>query len=472
MDLLSSLPDEVRCLILSFLTTKESASTSVLSKKWRNLFALVPNLDFDDSEFLHPEEGKRERDGILQSFMDFVDRVLSLQGNSSIRKFSLKCETGVPPARVNRWLCEVLQRDVSDIDLTIDLGYGYYLPEELFVSETLVNLKLKSAFNIDWWPGAEGTSLPVLKSLCVYAVRVFCDDELQELLPCFPVLEELQMSNMQWLDSDETVSSATLTTLHITGIRSENPKSISFDTPNLLSFVYTDFVAEDYPLVNMKNLSLARLALRANDDQIKRVRGPNNDLLEYDVVRHFGNVVKLMNGIQNVQELHLCPDTLELLSVCCESMPVFNNVKKLLIYSDEDRGWQAVPVLLRNCPRLETLIFEGIVHHVTDKCGDACDCIFRKDKGRSLKSCPVKVVEINGFGVTMKEKYLIEHFLDYFSCLKEMKIYINCEEDGVTQQVMKNREVSKLVLDEMEEYNEFYSCNVKLFLCKKKSIPQ
>jgi hypothetical protein len=311
MDLLSSLPDEVRCLILSFLTTKESASTSVLSKKWRNLFALVPNLDFDDSEFLHPEEGKRERDGILQSFMDFVDRVLSLQGNSSIRKFSLKCETGVPPARVNRWLCEVLQRDVSDIDLTIDLGYGYYLPEELFVSETLVNLKLKSAFNIDWWPGAEGTSLPMLKSLCVYGVRVFCDDELQELLPCFPVLEELQMSNMQWLDSDETVSSATLTTLHITGIRSENPKSISFDTPNLLSFVYTDFVAEDYPLVNMKNLSLARLALRANDDQIKRVRGPSNDLLEYDVVRHFGNVVKLMNGIQNVQELHLCPDTLE-----------------------------------------------------------------------------------------------------------------------------------------------------------------
>ncbi|KAG7575785.1 F-box domain [Arabidopsis thaliana x Arabidopsis arenosa] len=471
MDLLSSLPDEVRCLILSFLTTKESAATSVLSKKWRNLFVLVPNLDFDDSEFLHPEEGKRERDGILQSFMDFVDRVLSLQGNSPIRKFSLKCETGVSPARVNRWLCEVLQRGVSDLDLTIDLGYGYSLPHELFVSETLVNLKLKSAFGIHWWTGAEGTSLPMLKSLCVYSGRFFCDDNFQELLPCFPVLEELQMSHMQWMDSDETVSSSTLTTLHITGIRSENPKSISFDTPNLLSFVYTDFVAEDYPLVNMKNLSLARLALIANDDQIKRVRGPNNDLLEHDAVRHFGNVVKLMNGIQNVQELHLCPDTLEVLSLCCDSMPVFNNVKKLLIYSDEDRGWQAVPVLLRNCPHLNILIFEGLVHHVTDKCGDACDCIYRKDKGRSLTSCPVKVVEINGFGVTMKEKNMIEHFLDYFSCLKEMKIYIYVEEDGVIQQVMKNPEVSKLVLDEMEEYNEFYNCNVKLFFCKK-SIPQ
>ncbi|XP_010463745.1 PREDICTED: F-box protein At3g03040-like [Camelina sativa] len=457
MDLLSSLPDEVRCHVLSFLTTKEAASTSLLSKKWRNLFALVPQLDFDDSEFLHPEDGKRERDGIIESFMDFVDRVLSLQGNSPIRKFSLKCETGVSPARLNRWLCEVLQRDVLDLDLTIDLGYGYYLPQELFVSETLVNLKLKSAFGIHWWTGAEGTSLPMLKSLCVYSGRVFCDDKLQVLLPSFPVLEDLQMSNIQWIDSDDTVSSATLTTLHITGFRAQNPKSISFDTPNLRSFVYTDFVAEDYPLVNMKNLTFARIALRTNGDQIKQVRLPNND-------RNFGNVVKLMNGIQNVQELHLCPDTVELLSLCCESMPVFNNVKKLLIYSDEARGWQAVPVLLKNCPHLEILIFEGLVHHVTDKCGDACDCIYRKEKGSSLRSCPVKVVEIKGFGVTMKEKHMIEHFLDYFSCLKEMKIYV--EEDGITQ-IMNNPEVSKLVLDEMEEYDEMYSCNVKLYLDKK-----
>ncbi|EOA30731.1 hypothetical protein CARUB_v10013870mg [Capsella rubella] len=396
--------------------------------------------------------------------MDFVDRVLSLQGNSPIRKFSLKCETGVSPAHVNRWLCEVLQRGVLELDLTVDLGYGYYMPQDLFVSETLVNLKLKSAFGIHWWTGAEGTSLPMLKTLCVYSPRFFCDDKLEEFLPSFPVLEDLQMSNIQWIDSDETVSSSTLTTLHITCIRSENPKSISFDTPNLLSFVYSDYVAEDYPLVNMKNLSFARIALRVDDYQIKRVRAQNNDLLEHDVVLHFGNVVKLMNGIQNVQELHLCPDILEVLSLCCDSMPVFHNVKKLLIYSDKGRGWQAVPVLLRNCPHLEILIFEGIVHHVTDKCGDACDCIYRKEKGRSLRSCPVKVVEIKDFGVTMKEKHMIEHFLDYFSCLKEMKIYV--EEDGITQ-IMNNPEVSKLVLDEMEEYNDLYSCNFKLYLDKK-----
>jgi len=39
-------------------------------------------------------------------------------------------------------------------------------------------------------------------------------------------------------------------------------------------------------------------------------------------------------------------------------MPVFNNLKVLSIWSDMNRGWQAMPVLLRNCPHLETLIIE------------------------------------------------------------------------------------------------------------------
>ncbi|CAN7052372.1 unnamed protein product [Brassica rapa subsp. trilocularis] len=79
MDRVSNLPDEVLCHILSFLTTKEAALTSILAKRWRNLLAFVPSLTIDDSVFLHPEEGKQNRQDIIQSFMNFVDRVLALQ---------------------------------------------------------------------------------------------------------------------------------------------------------------------------------------------------------------------------------------------------------------------------------------------------------------------------------------------------------------------------------------------------------
>jgi hypothetical protein len=111
-------------------------------------------------------------------------------------------------------------------------------------------------------------------------------------------------------------------------------------------------------------------------------------------------------------------------------MPVFNNLKTLGLKSDEGRGWQAVPALLRNCPHLEFLIIEGLLHSVTDKCGDACDCISREDKGRSLISCPVKKLEVRGFRGTIREKEMIRHFLEYFPCLDEMEI--DAEENDST----------------------------------------
>ncbi|KFK37746.1 hypothetical protein AALP_AA3G024600 [Arabis alpina] len=464
MDHLSSLPDDLRVHVLSFLTTKEAALTSVLSKKWRNLFALIPSLDFDDSVFLHPEEGKRERHGILHSFMEFVDRVLALQGDSPIKKLSIKCKTGVSPHVVNRWICKVLDRGVSELNLCLDFEDVYYLPRELFVSSTLVKLILKNDSGGNWWIGSDGTFLPMLKCLDIDSEWILCAGKIEMLLPCFPVLEEIRMSQMEWIDSDVTVSSASLRKICIsaTGSRSlQNPKSVSFDTPNLLSFTYSDLVAEDYPLVNMETLFEAIIALVVSPEQIKRVRAPDNDLLGHDVVLRFGNVVKLMNGIQNVERLQLHSDTLEVLSLCGESMPVFNNLKKLLITSDKDRGWQAMPVLLRNCPHLEFLLIEGLVHHVTDKCGDACDCIYRKDKGRSLRSCPVKTINIEGFRGTMKEMNMIEHFLDYFPCLKNIKIYI--EENGDTE-LGFDLEVWELVVGMIEEFNEMYSCNVRVLM--------
>ncbi|KAL0733832.1 hypothetical protein Bca4012_010042 [Brassica carinata] len=209
-------------------------------------------------------------------------------------------------------------------------------------------------------------SLPMLKSLYIDSDLIFCG-EIEEFIPSFTVLEELRMANMEWRESDVTVSSATLKTLslHATGCEEfENPTRVSFDTPNLLVLSYYDLVAEDYPEVNLKKLIHATINLIVTDKQVKRLREPNNELLleddgdEGNVFVHFGNVVKLMNGIQNVQKLSFTADTLEVLSQCCDTLPMFNNLKFLGITSEKGRGWQAMPALLKNCPRLETIILE------------------------------------------------------------------------------------------------------------------
>lgn len=306
MDLLSALPDDVRTHILSFLTTKEAVLTSVLSKKWRHMFARVPVLDVDDSAFFHP-----------RIFMDSVDRVLSLQGDSPIERFSLKCEDGVDPERVNGWICNALRRGVSELDLSINFeNKEYRLPREMFVSKTLVKLKLTSEYGLRWWVGADGTHLPLLKTLHIASemMSMDCDVKMERFLACFPVLEEAEMISMDWVDPVDTVSSSTLRKLsfHATGMKTIlNPKSISFDAPNLRFLAFSDWVAEDYPLVNLNKLDVARIALSVSDDQTRKIRGPRKYLSEGDVVRQFGNVVKLMNGVRNVRELHLHPDTLE-----------------------------------------------------------------------------------------------------------------------------------------------------------------
>ncbi|CAA0387330.1 unnamed protein product [Arabidopsis thaliana] len=432
MDLFSSLPDEVLCHILSFLTTKEAALASVVSKRWRNQFALVPNLDID-------EEGKREREEILLSFMDFVDNVLALQADSPIKKFSLKCKTGVHPRRLDGWICNVLQRGVLDMDLYIDFDEESFLPRKLFFSESLVELKLRCS--LAW---------------------IRCDT-IETFLPTFPVLEELSMSINEWPDWDETVTSASLRKLSIFTIGCENfsnPKSISFDIPSLVYFEYYDMVAEDYPKVNLTSVVEARISLLLDQDQIKRGSAPNND--EDDVLLRLRNGWKLMSGIRNVQKLYISLDTLQVLSLCCKSMPVFNNLKLLSVKTAENEGWEGMPVLLRNCPHLETLVFEGLRHFVTNKCGDACDYVSREDKGRSLVSCPVKKLQIKGFRGTIRELEMIKHFLYSFRCLEKVEIY--AEEKGRTRTDLEVPGMFELIARMLRLYNEFYSCDVQFLV--------
>ncbi|CDY36880.1 BnaC08g09670D [Brassica napus] len=176
----------------------------------------------------------------------------------------------------------------------------------------------------------------------------------------------------------------------------------------LLYLEYSDEVARYYPKVNLPNLVEAVLDLNIRDlDYMKLYRERNDDGLRNYVVLRCGNLCKLMTRIGN------------LFSICFESMPTFNNLKMLRISgSVHPVGWQAMPVLLQNCPHLETLQMEYLC---------VWDCISLEEKGGWLISCPVeKIVEkilIEMFRGTKGAIGTVKHLLESLSCLKEITLF-------------------------------------------------
>ncbi|CAL9245804.1 unnamed protein product [Arabidopsis halleri] len=475
-DVISGLPEALCCHILSFLPTKEAASTSVLSKKWRYLFAFVPNLDFDDSVYLNPEKEKKiptsprdfmamidERENMIStSFMDFVDRVLALQGNSPIHKFSLKVRDGVDPVRINSWIDNVLERGVSNLDLDIGLESKFLLSSKIYLSKTLVRLKLKFGYSPSF--DVEDVHLPKLKTLYLDPVHFEKHGVgLTKLLSGCHMLEDLVLDDISWFIWDfASVSVTTLKRLTFCWEeRGENAKSVSLDTPNLVYLKFTDTIADKYPKVNFDSLVEAHIDLRMSEEQMGLTHFIEEASFE-DLQIHYseghgendlvGNATAFIMGICNVKILSLSANTLQVLTYSCEAIPLFNNLTHLTIESNPTVGWQSLPGLLKNSPNLETLVFQGLLHKAMDRCGDVCLCKPCEDVIPSclLSSSPVKVLKIQKFGEIVdyyddkeKQREQVKYFLETMPNLEKMIVYYNT---SIDEDVIKvSRQLERLV---------------------------
>ncbi|XP_048634281.1 F-box protein At3g59150-like [Brassica napus] len=449
-DLISTLPDDVLCIILSFLTTKEAALlTQVLSKRWSNLLHLVPILDFDDSLLLNRKMGR----GQTKVFMEFVESVLFARDKNSspVRKASFKLshlDLHERFVRVPLWVNKVMDLGASELCLTFggesgDLKYvSFVLLYCDLESKALVNLRIGRVYLIHHDGTFPDAVSQTLTTLFLDSVEfTYFKPGFEAILSAFPNLQNLRVhESNKWYYWDGSVSSPTLKRfVYRRDDDTSGPKPcVTFDTPGLVCLEYSDVVADKYENLSLDSLVEVRLDLQLTADQIMRKNATDS------VGFVPGDVSTLFKGIRHVKILSLSPDALDTLYYRGGEIPVFNNLISLSLGSDRPHGSpyifkKLLPSLLLKAPNLQTLIIKGLGHYV--KKGWEVGWHLRlslDDMYDALSSSGVKVLQINGYEGTGEEVSHMERFLGTLPHLEMVRVTHKGVDDGERRRLVND----------------------------------
>nr|AFK37735.1 unknown [Lotus japonicus] len=176
-DIISMLPDQVLCHILSFLPIHIAAATSILSKRWTPLWLSVPSLYFDDRSYL------LNNNKPCDCFNKFIYKtIVARDAHLPIRMFRLKCRASnfeLSDYDLNTWINAATQRGLEDLHIKLPITSTTVLRmSRVFSCKTLVVLKL-TGLDVNVFSFVD---LPSLKTLHLSQVGFPKPQYLMELL--------------------------------------------------------------------------------------------------------------------------------------------------------------------------------------------------------------------------------------------------------------------------------------------------
>ncbi|KHN26285.1 Putative FBD-associated F-box protein [Glycine soja] len=254
-DFISNLPDFIIGLILSLLPTKDAFRTSVLSKRWINLWMFITAVEIKDKEQLSRKKIRKI------PFYKFVNKVLLHLESSSIQSFSLSLSQSYRHCRVDKWINDILI-NLRVKELYINSKQNLSIScHTLLESPSLEVLML----NMNWY----SITLPTfvcLSSLTVLKfskITVTCDPFKSQMLTLnFPVLREYLTEDCNWSNvKGVTLEVPLLEVLSIKysrfPISKESNTVIKFCAPCLAKFYYYGLLLPD---TNSLDLSIGHIA--------------------------------------------------------------------------------------------------------------------------------------------------------------------------------------------------------------------
>ncbi|WVY95342.1 hypothetical protein V8G54_034430 [Vigna mungo] len=188
-DLISSLPDEIICYILSFLPSQQVVTTTVLSKRWNLLWRFVPSLDFDTAI---EDFWRLNRRKTFNKFYSSMYSFLVGREDQPFYRIRLRhiCNSSID---FTESIKTHIQTAVSGSDrvqiLDLKFDQDIVIPSVVFIFKTLVALKLEKITLED----ISFVDLPLLKILHLKNIISPIKIDLPRLLSGCPNLEVLNV---------------------------------------------------------------------------------------------------------------------------------------------------------------------------------------------------------------------------------------------------------------------------------------
>ncbi|XP_051125263.1 F-box/LRR-repeat protein At3g58900-like isoform X1 [Andrographis paniculata] len=406
-DRIGLLPDCILHHILSYLPTKESVATCVLSKRWRYLWTSVPTVDFDDS-ILYSSRLDLWYQINVESFMNFVEKVLLQRDATNMNRFRLSCRVCFNASHINEWIVAAMKHNIQELILCLFVEEPFVLPGCVFDSKMLTVMKLEMNCTLQLPPRI---SFPFLRKLQLCLVTFPNDTMMQSLFSGCPSLEELAVLDCEWVNLKSI--SITIPSLKILiiddlpfcSVDDLRGCDIRIDARNLIFFKYSGYLSN---VINVFDLSSSALAL---------IHIPNLCGTQLKIACR---TLKLFRGLKNVSSLRISSGTIESLFLAENSadyIPIFENMTLLELEGEFNKTSLLLLIkFLQFLPYLEHFRFcEGIVCHqdmdftvnLTPKC----------NLGRLRK------IDYRNFDGTQIEIWFLRFLLKNAVALEKMRLF-------------------------------------------------
>nr|XP_011465992.1 PREDICTED: F-box/FBD/LRR-repeat protein At4g26340-like [Fragaria vesca subsp. vesca] len=269
-DRISDLPDGILLSILSCLLLKEAATTSVLSRRWRDLWASVMSLNFEDEKNsrdfkeVKPNIQHRQR----RSFVSMVDAAVKQHTGLTIERFRACFFLDRRFAQsIDEWIEFAVKKRVQILELefsTANYKDNYTFPHELLgLAKGSTQKDLHSGISSLHSSGC-CLGFKSLKVLTLRHVNV-AGEALENLLMNCPV-ERLSVVAAKNL-VDLRVVSPPITWKYLAIEKCLDLKTIEICNADIVSFTYIgvgiDLVLSNVPLLT--EVSITELEIRSND---------------------------------------------------------------------------------------------------------------------------------------------------------------------------------------------------------------